>query len=45
MKRQLPGKPLEDYHAQLALADDLGDFPVQIAFASVPATKRPSAAR
>jgi hypothetical protein len=40
MKRQMPGKPLEDYHAQLALADDLGDFPVQIAFASVPATKQ-----
>ncbi len=39
MKRQLPGKPLEDYHAQVALADDLGEFPVQIAFASVPATK------
>ena len=27
MKRQLPGKPLENYHAQLALADDLNDFP------------------
>ena len=26
VKRQLPGKPLEDYHAQLALADDLNDF-------------------
>ena len=36
MKRQLPGKPLENYHAQLALADDLGDFPVQIALQSVP---------
>jgi hypothetical protein len=39
MKRQQPGKPLENYHAQLALADDLGDFPVQIAFQSIPATK------
>ena len=39
MKRQLPGRPLEDYHARLALADDLGDFPLQIAFESVPATK------
>ncbi|HTJ25324.1 MAG TPA: hypothetical protein VMA36_04075 [Candidatus Limnocylindria bacterium] len=38
MKRQQPGKPLEDYHAQLALADDLSDFPVQIAFSSVPPT-------
>lgn len=38
MKRQRPGKPLEDYHAQLALADDLGDFPLQIALQSVPAT-------
>ena len=36
VKRQLPGKPAEDYHAQLALADDLGDFPVQIALASTP---------
>ncbi|MEA2687427.1 MAG: hypothetical protein QOJ39_362 [Candidatus Eremiobacteraeota bacterium] len=39
MKRQLPGKPLENYHAQLALADDLNDFPIQIALQSVPATK------
>ncbi len=39
MKRQRPGKPLENYHAQLALADDLNDFPVQIALQSVPATK------
>lgn len=39
MKRRLPGKPLEDYHAQVALADDLGDFPVQIAFESTPPTK------
>jgi hypothetical protein len=38
MKRQRPGKPFEDYHAQVALADDLSDFPVQIAFSSVPAT-------
>jgi hypothetical protein len=38
MKRQRPGKPLEDYHAQIALADDLGAFPVQIAFSSVPPT-------
>ncbi|MEA2664845.1 MAG: hypothetical protein QOI11_1789 [Candidatus Eremiobacteraeota bacterium] len=40
MKRQAAGKPLEDYHAQLALAEDLGGFPVQIAFASVPPTKQ-----
>jgi hypothetical protein len=39
MKRQRPGKSLENYHAQLALADDLNDFPVQIALQSVPATK------
>lgn len=39
MKRQLPGKPLENYHAQLALAEDLNDFPVQIALQSVAATK------
>jgi hypothetical protein len=38
MKRQRPGKPREDYHAQLALADDLGDFPLQITLQSVPAT-------
>jgi len=39
MKRQKPGKALENYHAQLALADDLNDFPLQIALQSVPATK------
>jgi hypothetical protein len=39
MKRQMPGQPLENYHAQLALADDLGDFPLQIAFQSIPASK------
>jgi hypothetical protein len=38
MKRQLPGKPLENYHAQLALADDLGEFPLQIVLQSTPAT-------
>jgi hypothetical protein len=38
MKRQKPGKPLENYHAQLALADDLNEFPLQITFQSVPAT-------
>ena len=38
LKRQPPGKPLENYHAQLALADDLNDFPVQIAVQSIPAT-------
>lgn len=38
MKRQLPGKPAEDYHAQIALADDLNDFPVQVALQSTPAT-------
>jgi hypothetical protein len=36
MKRQKPGKPLENYHAQLALADDLNEFPLQITFQSVP---------
>jgi hypothetical protein len=39
MKRQRPGKPLENYHAQLALADDLNEFPLQITLQSVPATK------
>ena len=39
LKRTLPGKPAEDYHAQLALADDLGDFPVQIALASTPSSR------
>jgi hypothetical protein len=38
VKRQLPGKPLENYHAQLALADDLGEFPLQIVLQSTPAT-------
>jgi len=38
LKRQQPGKPLENYHAQLALADDLNEFPVQITIQSVPAT-------
>jgi hypothetical protein len=38
MKRQRPGKPLENYHAQVALADDLAEFPVQITIQSVPAT-------
>ncbi len=38
MKRQRPGKPLENYHAQLALADDLSEFPVQITIQIVPAT-------
>ena len=38
MKRQQPGKALEDYHARLALADDLGDFPLQIAFQSIAAS-------
>ena len=38
LKRQLPGKPLEDYHAQLALADDLDGFPIRVLFSSVPAT-------
>ena len=38
MKRQRPGKPLENYHAQLALADDLSGFPVQITVQIVPPT-------
>jgi hypothetical protein len=38
VRRQRPGKPLEDYHAQLALADDLGGFPVRILISSTPAT-------
>jgi hypothetical protein len=38
MKRQLPGKAPENYHAQIALADDLGGFPVQLTLQSVPAT-------
>jgi hypothetical protein len=39
MRRQLPGKPLENYHAQLALADDLNEFPVEITLQSIPADK------
>jgi len=38
MRRQLPGRPLEAYHAQIALADDLGGFPVQVTLQSTPAT-------
>jgi hypothetical protein len=38
LRRQRPGKALEDYHAQLALADDLDGFPVRILFSSTPAT-------
>ena len=38
LKRQVPGKPLEDYHAQLSLADDLDGFPVRVLFSSVPAS-------
>ncbi len=39
MRRQLPGRPLENYHAQIALADDLGGFPVRITLQSTPATR------
>lgn len=38
VKRQLPGKPPESYHAQLALADDLAGFPVQLTLQSVAPT-------
>jgi hypothetical protein len=38
MKRERPGKPLENYHAQVALADDLSEFPVQITIQIVPPT-------
>jgi hypothetical protein len=38
VRRQRPGKALEDYHAQLALADDLDGFPVRILFSSTPPT-------
>ena len=38
MKRQLPGKAPESYHAQFALADDLGGFPVQLTVQSIPPT-------
>jgi hypothetical protein len=36
VRRQRPGKALEDYHAQLSLADDLDGFPVRILFSSTP---------
>ncbi len=35
LKRQRPGKALENYHAQVALADDLSEFPVQITVQSI----------
>jgi hypothetical protein len=38
VRRQRPGKAREDYHAQLALADDLDGFPVRILFSSTPPT-------
>jgi hypothetical protein len=38
VKRQRPGKALEDYHAQLELADDLDGFPVRILLSSTPPT-------
>ena len=38
VRRRRPGKALEDYHAQLALADDLDGFPVRILFSSTPPT-------
>ncbi|MDQ6925412.1 MAG: hypothetical protein M3154_04155, partial [Candidatus Eremiobacteraeota bacterium] len=36
LRRQRTGKALENYHAQLALADDLNEFPLQITVQSVP---------
>jgi hypothetical protein len=36
LKRQLPGKSPENYHAQLALADDLDGFPVQLLVSVTP---------
>jgi hypothetical protein len=38
VRRQLPNKPLENYHAQVALADDLGEFPLQVVVQSTPAS-------
>jgi hypothetical protein len=38
MRRQLPGKPAEDYHAQIAFADDLSGFPVQMTLQSIAPT-------
>jgi len=39
VRREAPGQPPESYHVQAALADDLGDFPLQIAFQSSSANK------
>ncbi|HZO93563.1 MAG TPA: hypothetical protein VFB22_07315 [Candidatus Baltobacteraceae bacterium] len=39
MRRQIPGHAAENYHAQVALADDLGDFPLQLTFQSTPASR------
>ena len=36
LRRQRPGRGVEDYHAQLNLADDLDGFPVRIALTSTP---------
>lgn len=38
VRRQRAGKALEDYHAQLELADDLDGFPVRILLSSTPPT-------
>jgi hypothetical protein len=38
LKRQLPGKAPENYHAQFALADDLDGFPVQLLVSITPPT-------
>jgi hypothetical protein len=38
LKRQIPGKVPENYHAQFALADDLDGFPVQMLVNVIPPT-------
>jgi hypothetical protein len=38
LRRQLPGKPQESYHATFALADDLDGFPVEILLSITPPT-------